>query len=76
MLDVSDFLPLAWYVISNPQPHLYNNVNQTGCLIALSLETAMVAKFGGTTNKVGEGFGVLFLFIFVVFYAGCLDACS
>jgi hypothetical protein len=36
----------------------------------------MVAKFGGTTNKVGEGFGVLFLFIFVVFYAGCLDACS
>lgn len=55
---------------------LYANVNQAGCLVSLALFTAMVAKYGGSSNKVGEAFGVLFLFIFVTFYAGCLDACS
>jgi hypothetical protein len=38
--------------------------------------TAMVAKFGGTNNKVGNGFGVLFLYLYVTFYDSCIDAVS
>ena len=30
----------------------------------------MVATFGGTDNRTGNGFGVFFLFLFVVFYGG------
>lgn len=47
---------------------------QTGCACMLVLFTAMVAKYGGTTNKVGNGFGVLFLYLYVTFYASCIDA--
>lgn len=36
----------------------------------------MVAVYGGTTNKIGNGFGVFFLFTFVTFYATCVDAIS
>lgn len=36
----------------------------------------MVASFAGGTNKVGNGFGVFFLFLYAVFYGGCLDASS
>jgi MFS family permease len=36
----------------------------------------MVATFGGTTNRVGNGFGVFFLFLFVFFYGGSMDATS
>jgi hypothetical protein len=42
----------------------------------LACFTAMVARFGGTSNKVGNGFGVLFLYLFVTFYASCIDAVS
>jgi sugar porter (SP) family MFS transporter len=45
-----------------------------GCIVAVSLETAMVAEFGGTTSKVGNGFGVFFLFMFGTIYGSCLDA--
>ncbi|KAJ5398588.1 hypothetical protein N7465_009077 [Penicillium sp. CMV-2018d] len=45
-----------------------------GGAIAVSCEAAMVAEFSGTQNKVGNGFGVFFLFLFVTFYGGCLDA--
>lgn len=45
-----------------------------GCIVAVSLEAAMVAQFGGTDNKVGLGFGVFFLFLFGTIYGSCLDA--
>jgi MFS family permease len=38
--------------------------------------TAMVASFSGTNNKAGNAFGVVFLYLFVTFYASCFDACS
>ena len=51
----------------------------TGCFslcIILSVEAALTAKFAetGSTNKVGLGFGVAFIFLFPVFYSICLDA--
>ena len=30
----------------------------------------MVAQFGGTSNRVGNVFGVIFLFLYAFFYAG------
>lgn len=49
---------------------------QTGCGCMVICFTAMVATFSGTDNKVGNGFGVFFLFAFVGFYGGCVDAVS
>jgi MFS family permease len=51
----------------------------TGCFslcIILSVEAALTAQFAetGSTNKVGLGFGVAFIFLFPVFYSICLDA--
>lgn len=47
-----------------------------GCSLSLCGFTAMVAEFVGTTNKVGNGFGVFFLYLFVFFYGGTMDASS
>ncbi|SCO91365.1 related to sugar transporter [Fusarium oxysporum] len=44
------------------------------CAFCLGMEALMVAKFAGTDNTVGNGFGVFFLFLFVGFYATTLDA--
>ncbi|KAK3712004.1 hypothetical protein LTR37_009316 [Vermiconidia calcicola] len=51
----------------------------TGCIgiiICLSGEAAITAQFveTGSTNRVGLGFGVAFIFTYVVFYSSCLDA--
>jgi MFS family permease len=51
----------------------------TGCAslcVILSVEAALSARFAetGSTNKVGLGFGVAFIFLFPVFYSICLDA--
>jgi MFS family permease len=51
-------------------------IGMIGCSLALSGFAAMVAEFGGTMNKVGNGFGVFFLYLFVTFYGGSLDASS
>ncbi|KAF9698416.1 hypothetical protein EKO04_003944 [Ascochyta lentis] len=51
-------------------------VGLIGCALSLSCFTAMVAQYGGTTNKVGNGFGVFFLYLFVTFYGGSMDASS
>ncbi|KAH0837179.1 hypothetical protein AYO21_08164 [Fonsecaea monophora] len=51
-------------------------IGLTGCACSLICFTAMVATFGGTTNQVGNGFGVFFLFLFVFFYGGSMDATS
>ncbi|KAJ5256827.1 general substrate transporter [Penicillium angulare] len=42
--------------------------------VALSGEAAMVAKFAGTDNAVGNGFGVFFLFLFITVFASGMDA--
>lgn len=42
----------------------------------LSCFTALVAEFASTSNKVGQGFAVFFLFAFVTFYGSCVDAVS
>lgn len=47
-----------------------------GCVGSVICYTAMIAEYSGTTNLVGNGFGVLFLFLFVTFYGACLDATS
>ncbi|KAJ5507275.1 general substrate transporter [Penicillium freii] len=36
----------------------------------------MVAEFSGTSNKIGNGFGVFFLYLFVTFFGGSMDASS
>ena len=51
----------------------------TGCIgiiFCLSCEAAMTAEFVEThfTNRVGLGFGVFFIFFYVVFYSSFLDA--
>lgn len=51
-------------------------IGLTGCTFAIICEIAMVAEFSGTANKVGNGFGVFFLFLFVTFYGSSLDATS
>jgi MFS family permease len=47
-----------------------------GCVASIACETAMIAEFSGTPDRVGNGFGVFFLFLFVTFYGACLDATS
>ncbi|KAH7145391.1 general substrate transporter [Dactylonectria estremocensis] len=47
-----------------------------GCSLSLCGFTAMVAEFVGTDNKIGNGFGVFFLYLFVFFYGGSMDASS
>ncbi|KAM6510330.1 hypothetical protein FALCPG4_017947 [Fusarium falciforme] len=51
-------------------------VGLIGCSLSLCGFTAMVAEFVGTTNKIGNGFGVFFLYLFVFFYGGTMDASS
>ncbi|KAJ5465930.1 general substrate transporter [Penicillium desertorum] len=91
-LGLKDSLPLNLYACYNTWAAFMNFVNSLmldrwgrvrimiigmiGCSLALSGFTAMVAEFGGTMNKVGNGFGVFFLYLFVTFYGGSLDASS
>jgi hypothetical protein len=51
-------------------------VGLIGCSLSLCGFTAMVAEFVGSTNKIGNGFGVFFLYLFVFFYGGSMDASS
>lgn len=49
-----------------------------GIIVCLSCEAAMTASFvedpANSGNRVGLGFGVFFIFFYVVFYSSCLDA--
>ncbi|KAK5209652.1 hypothetical protein LTR47_009050 [Exophiala xenobiotica] len=51
-------------------------IGLTGAACSLICFTAMVATYGGTDNRIGNGFGVFFLFLFVFFYGGSMDATS
>lgn len=46
----------------------------SGCLMALVVEMALLATYGGSTNKAGLAAAVTFLFIHVGFYSACVDA--
>ncbi|KAI1614374.1 general substrate transporter [Exophiala viscosa] len=91
-LGITGSLPLLLNALYNGVAAIMNFVNSlfldrlgririmiiglTGCACSLICFTAMVATFGGTTNRVGNGFGVFFLFLFVFFYGGSMDATS
>lgn len=45
-------------------------------MISLALETAMVARYAGTSNHVGNTLGVFFTFCFISFYGGGIDVVS
>ncbi|KAI1624988.1 major facilitator superfamily domain-containing protein [Exophiala viscosa] len=47
-----------------------------GCLLSLTIEAAMQAKYIGTTNTSGLTAGVVFFFIFAIFYNAFYDAGS
>ncbi|OAL34558.1 hypothetical protein AYO20_06188 [Fonsecaea nubica] len=51
-------------------------VGQIGCSISVAGFTACLARYGGTDNRVGNGFGVFFLYLFVTFFGGSMDASS
>ncbi|KAL6250231.1 hypothetical protein RBB50_002532 [Rhinocladiella similis] len=91
-LGITGSLPLLLNALYNGLAAVMNFVNSvfldrlgririmliglTGCACSLICFTAMVATYGGTTNRVGNGFGVFFLFLFVFFYGGTMDATS
>ncbi|KAF2100563.1 general substrate transporter [Rhizodiscina lignyota] len=91
-LGLSGWLPLLLYSFYNSWAAFMNWVNSmfldrvgrvriltfglSGCIVMMIFETAMVAEFAGSPNRGGNAAGVLFLFLFVTFYAGCLDASS
>ncbi|KAK7417704.1 hypothetical protein QQX98_004360 [Neonectria punicea] len=49
-------------------------IGMTGAALAVACETAIVARFAGTDNAVGNGFGIFFLFVFITFFASGMDA--
>jgi hypothetical protein len=51
-------------------------IGLTGCILMITIYTAMVAEYAGTDNKAGNAMGVLFLFLFVTFYGSSQDASS
>ena len=43
-----------------------------GCLITTACLCAMIAKYAGTSNRVGNGFGIFFIFLYLAFQGtGC-----
>ncbi|KAF2679245.1 general substrate transporter [Lentithecium fluviatile CBS 122367] len=51
-------------------------IGQLGCAVSVAGFTGCVAVYGGTDNKIGNGFGVFFLYLFVTFFGGSMDASS
>ncbi|KAI9041784.1 putative MFS sugar transporter [Aspergillus affinis] len=44
-----------------------------GIVVSTSGLAAMTAEYGGTSNKVGNGFGVFFIFLYLAFQGTCCD---
>lgn len=88
-LGLYDSIPLLLYAVYLTWAAFLNVVSQVlqdrfgrvnlllvgliGTSLSIACETAMVAEYSGTTNRVGNGFGVFFLFLFVTFFATFLD---
>lgn len=51
-------------------------IGLAGCMHFMSLETAMVASFAGTTNKAGLSMGIFFTYCFVTCYGCFIDVVS
>ncbi|KAG1769293.1 hypothetical protein EV702DRAFT_701781 [Suillus placidus] len=51
-------------------------IGLAGCMISLSLESAMEARLVGLTPHTGDALGVLFIFCFICIYACGIDATS
>ncbi|OCT46100.1 hypothetical protein CLCR_00414 [Cladophialophora carrionii] len=51
-------------------------IGQIGCAVSVAGFTACLARYGGTDNRLGNGFGVFFLYLFVTFFGGSMDASS
>ncbi|KAH6678774.1 general substrate transporter [Plectosphaerella plurivora] len=91
-LGLTSWTPLLLYACYNSWAAFMNWVNAmmldrwgririmltglVGCSLSLSGFAAMVAQFAGGDNRLGNGFGVFFLYLFVTFYGGTLDASS
>ncbi|KAG0683272.1 hypothetical protein C6P40_002132 [Pichia californica] len=43
-------------------------------ILAMTLETIMIALYGGSNNKAGNSAAVAFIFMHIFFYGGCVDA--
>ena len=48
-------------------------VGTAGCLVTTSCLSAMIARYAGTSNQVGNGFGVFFIFLYLAFQGTCCD---
>ncbi|KAK4950817.1 hypothetical protein LTR10_010810 [Elasticomyces elasticus] len=47
-------------------------VGTAGCLVTTACLCAMIAEYAGTTNRVGNGFGIFFIFLYLAFQGtGC-----
>ncbi len=47
-------------------------IGTAGCLVTTACLSAMIAQYAGTTNQVGNGFGVFFIFLYLAFQGtGC-----
>ncbi|KAE8445891.1 hypothetical protein EG329_012670 [Mollisiaceae sp. DMI_Dod_QoI] len=44
-----------------------------GCAVCVTIEAVMVAKYANGGSKAGNAIGVLFIYLFVTFYGGCVD---
>lgn len=91
-LGIHGYMPLLLYAIYASWAAFLNYlgswiVDRAGRVRMLSIgvaasalsvvcETAIIAKYSGTADRIGNGFGVLFIFIFITFYACCVDAIS
>ncbi|KAL1888450.1 hypothetical protein Sste5346_009567 [Sporothrix stenoceras] len=88
-LGMKDSMPLLMYALYIVVGMIFNIVSSliidrvgrrtlfllgwTGTAIALSCETALVARYAGTENHGGNAAAVLFLFLFVTIYGSCID---
>ncbi|EXJ93636.1 hypothetical protein A1O1_02028 [Capronia coronata CBS 617.96] len=48
-------------------------IGYVGCIVFVIIEAAIVAEYGGTTNKAALSAGVAMLFGFITFYGGFVD---
>ncbi|RFU25166.1 hypothetical protein B7463_g11170, partial [Scytalidium lignicola] len=88
-LGVNGAAPLVLYACFNTWASFCNWVNSMildrygririmaigviGCAICVTIEAAMVAKYANGGSKAGNAIGVLFIYLFVTFYGGCVD---
>jgi hypothetical protein len=80
LIYASAWLTLAWgcgclallFVDRMPRPK-FIAIGLWGCMLFLILEAALVANFGGSTNKAALRAAVAMFFCYVIFYEICLD---